>query len=165
MAWYVAWQRLDGRNAHETAWSLLTRLYRETVSSDLPEIQYSPLGKPDFATGNWHFSISHSQNHAFCVLADCPVGVDAEELNRPVSPRLAEKILSPGEKAQFDAAADQNRALLTFWVLKEAAGKLTGEGIRFHPTHTNFMLTDSRVQEIDGCLVAILTQEENSHAF
>ena len=60
------------------------------------------------------------------------------------------------EKAQYDAAEDKKRALLTFWVLKEAAGKCTGEGINGYPNKTNFSLDDPRVTEIDGCLVAVI---------
>jgi phosphopantetheinyl transferase len=82
--------------------------------------------------------------------------VDAEELTRRVNPGLAERVLSPGEKAQYDAAPDKNRAFLTFWVLKEAEGKRTGKGIGFRPNHTDFMLTDPRVFECDGCIVAIV---------
>ena len=84
------------------------------------------------------------------------MGVDAEELTRQVNPKLAEKVLSTAEQAQYASAADQNRALLTFWVLKEAEGKRTGKGVGFHPRHTDFMLTDSRVFEHSGCLVAIV---------
>ena len=89
------------------------------------------------------------------MLADRPVGLDAEEADRNIDLRLADSILSPGEKAQFEAAADKRRTLLTFWVLKEAAGKLTGKGVGFHPRHTDFVLPDDRVQEIDGCIVAV----------
>ena len=74
------------------------------------------------------------------------------------------QILSPGELAQYQAAEDQNRALLTFWVLKEAAAKMSGEGLRGYPDHTNFALTDPRVTEIDNCLVAVIT-EGGHHAF
>ena len=88
------------------------------------------------------------------------IAIDAEELDRPVNPRLAERILSPREKAQLDAAADKTRALLTFWVLKEAAAKLSGEGLRGFPNYTNFSLDDPRVREIEGCLVAILREGE-----
>ena len=88
------------------------------------------------------------------------IAIDAEELDRPVNPRLAERILSPREKEQFEAAADRTRALLTFWVLKEAAAKLSGEGLRGFPNHTNFSLDDPRVREIEGCLVAILQEGE-----
>ena len=82
--------------------------------------------------------------------------LDAEELNRRVNPIVAEKALSPGERAQYDAAVDKNCALLTFWGLKEAEGKRSGRGVGIHPTHTDFMLTDTRVFECDNCLVAII---------
>lgn len=49
--------------------------------------------------------------------------------------------------------------MLTFWVLKEAAAKLTGEGIKGYPNHTDFNLTDPRVQRLNGCLVAVLEGE------
>ena len=45
-------------------------------------------------------------------------------------------------------------------VLKEAAAKLSGEGLRGFPNHTNFSLDDPRVREIDGCIVAVLREGE-----
>lgn len=132
---------------------------RETGEA-LPPIVISPRGKPFFADSPWHFSISHTRKHAFCVLDRENIAIDAEELDRPVNPRLAERILSPREKEQFEAAADKTRALLTFWVLKEAAAKLSGEGLRGFPNHTGFSLDDPRVREIEGCVVAILQEGE-----
>lgn len=93
---------------------------------------------------------------AFCALSRREIGIDAEELDRNVKLALAEKILSPKEKAQFDAAPDKRRALLTFWVLKEARVKRTGEGLRGYPNGTDFSLNDPRVTEMDGCLVAVI---------
>ena len=63
------------------------------------------------------------------MLAACPVGIDAEEKDRRINLRLAEKILSEPERVRFEAASDRRDTLLRLWVLKEAAGKLTGEGI------------------------------------
>ena len=83
---------------------------------------------------------------------------DAEELDRKVNLHLAGKILSPGEKLQFDAAENQEIALLTFWVLKEAVAKLSGEGLRGYPNQTDFSLDDPRVTELDGCLVAVMEE-------
>ena len=74
---------------------------------------------------------------------------------------VAEKILSPMEKQQFDAADDPHKTLLTFWVLKEAAAKLSGEGLKGYPNHTEFILPHKAVQEIHGCLVAILEEENH----
>ena len=147
---------IRGRSGHEAGRELLAALYREETGKEMPPIRVTDRGKPYFETGAWHFSISHTKRHAFCVLSKQPVGIDGEELDREINPRLAEKILSPGEKVQYDAARDKNRALLTFWVLKEAAAKLTGEGLRGYPNHTAFSLDDPRVREMDGCLVAAM---------
>ena len=153
---YMAGRALTGQSGHEAGRELLRQLYGAHVAGQMPEICVAPSGKPYFADSEWHFSISHTKAHAFCVLADRPVGLDAEEADREIDLRLANSILSPGEKAQFDAAADKRKALLTFWVLKEATGKLTGKGVGFHPRHTDFVLSDERVTEIDGCLVAVV---------
>ena len=137
---------------------LLKDLYREATGKDLPEIRITDRGKPYFPDSDWHFSISHTPKHAFCVLSRNNVGLDAEELDRKVNLKLAEKILSPEEKAGFDAAENKEKALLTFWVLKEAAAKLSGEGLRGYPNHTNFTLEDPRVTELDGCILAVMEE-------
>lgn len=147
---------LHGRSGHEAGRCLLTELYRAETGKEIPPILVTDRGKPYFASGGWYFSISHTKRHAFCALSKRPVGMDAEELDRDISLKLAEKILSPEEMAQYDAAPDKRRALLTFWVLKEAAAKLTGEGLRGYPNHTAFSLQDPRVWEMDGCLVAVM---------
>ena len=147
---------LLGRTGHEAGRALLAELYRKATGEDLPPIAVTDRGKPYFADGKWHFSISHTHRHGFCVLSENPVGIDAEELDRNINLKLADKILSPTEKVQFDAAADKRTALLKFWVLKEAAAKLSGEGLKGYPNHTDFSLGDPRVTQMNGCLVAIL---------
>ena len=147
---------LDGRTGHEAGRALLAALYREETGHELPPIAVKAGGKPYFPGSDWHFSISHTPRRAFCALSHREIGIDAEELDRNVNLALAEKILSPNETAQFDAAPDKRRALLTFWVLKEAQVKRTGEGLRGYPNGTDFSLNDPRVTEMDGCLVAVI---------
>lgn len=157
---------LHGRDCHEAGRELLRTLYREETGRELPPIHVAKRGKPYLADSEYHFSITHTRHHAFCVLARVPVGIDAEELDRPISLRVAGRVLSPGELAQFQKAEDPRRALLTFWVLKEAGVKLTGEGLCGFPNETDYSLSDPRVLEWDGCLVAVLTQEgEKKNAF
>lgn len=134
-------------------------MYEEKYGRPMPEIAVTERGKPYFADGSCHFSISHTKHHVFCILSDCPVGIDAEETDRDIDLRLAEKILSPQEKKQYDMAEDKRLALLTFWVLKEAAAKCAGEGLRGYPNQTNFSLDDPRVVLIDGCFVAVIEEE------
>lgn len=147
---------LAGRTGHEAGRALLAALYREETGHELPAIAVKAGGKPYFPGSDWHFSISHTPKHAFCALSRREIGIDAEELDRNVNLALAEKILSPGERVQFDAAPDKRRALLTFWVLKEAQVKRTGDGLRGYPNGTDFSLNDPRVTEMDGCLVAVI---------
>lgn len=149
---------LAGRTGHEAGRQLLRELYRAETGENLPEISVTDRGKPYFPGSPWHFSISHTPKHAFCVLSKNNVALDAEEADRKINLHLAEKILSPGEKAQFDAAENQEKALLTFWVLKEAAVKLSGDGLRGYPNHTNFSLDDPRVTEMNGCILAVLEE-------
>lgn len=148
---------LEGLTGHEAGRKLLKQLWDAHIGGEMPEIAITHRGKPYFVGSDWHFSISHTKKRVFCALSEAPVGIDAEEADREINLHLAEKILSPGEKAQFDEAPDKQRALLTFWVLKEAAAKLSGEGLRGYPNHTDFSLETARVCERNGCIVAVLT--------
>ena len=149
---------LADRSGHEAGQVLLRALWEQHIGGNLPEIVVTDRGKPYFVDSGWHFSISHTKRRVFCVLSRQNVGIDAEEADRNINLALAQKILSPGEKAQFDAAKDKRAALLRFWVLKEAAAKLSGEGLKGYPKQTDFSLEDPRVLETDGCFVAILKE-------
>lgn len=150
----LAWQRLDGRSGHEVGRQLLCSLCGGT----LPEIQYTEQGKPYFPDSGLHFSISHTKNHAFCCISHKNIGIDAEERDRKIDLRLAEKYLSPAEMQHFAAATDKQECLLRLWVLKEAYGKLLGKGIGNYLSATDFSPNDPRIQIIDGCYVAVLEE-------
>ncbi len=156
---YLASCELQGMSGHDAGRMLLRSLWDSHSGGEMPPIAIAQRGKPYFAAGNWHFSISHTKKHAFCVLSDGPIGLDAEEMDRKIDLRLADKILSPYEKAQFDAAPDKQKALLKFWVLKEAAAKCSGDGLRGYPNHTKFDLDDARLTEKDGCFVAVIQED------
>ncbi len=148
---------LGGQTGHEAGRQLLKNLWDVHIGGEFPEIALTDRGKPYFVDSSWHFSISHTKKHVFCVIHDAPVGIDAEEMDRKIKLGLADKILSPKEKVQFEVAEDKRLALLKFWVLKEAAVKLSGVGLRGYPNHTDFSLEDPRVFERSNCLVAVLT--------
>ena len=152
----LAHEAIAPGEGHERGRALLRQLYFAHRGMEMPEIVLEERGKPRFVEDPIHFSITHTPNHVFCAISDRPIGIDAEELDRKLNLRIAERILSPAEKAQLEAAANKPRALLTFWVLKEAAVKCSGEGLRGYPNNTNFSLHDPRVREIDGCLVAVI---------
>lgn len=157
----IAGCRLNGRSGHEAGRELLRRLYQEETGNDaLPEIQVALRGKPSFSEHRLHFSISHTDRHAFCVLCRSSAGIDAEELDRKVQLKIAPKVLSESEMVQFLQARDPERAFLTFWVLKEAAAKKSGLGLQGFPNATRFSLDDPRVRQWDGCLIALMTEPD-----
>ena len=152
---YIA---LNGRSGHEAGRQLLAQMYRELTGQEMPPIATGERGKPYFPDCPVHFSISHTKDYVFCALADKPIGIDAEKKDRQIDLRLAEKILSADEKIRFANARDQRTALLKLWVLKEADGKRTGQGINGYPTHTDFSPDDPRIHEIADCYVAIIEE-------
>lgn len=158
---FLEGRMLAGMTGHEAGRSLLEEMYRQHVGTQMPPIAVTERGKPYFPDSPWRFSISHSKRHVFCALSRKAIGIDAEELDREISLKLADKILSPMERKQFEEARDQRLALLRFWVLKEAQAKLTGEGLKGIYKHTEFTLSDPRIRELHGCLVAVI--EEDDH--
>ena len=156
---YLAGEPLEGRSGHEAGRELLNRMYREKTGENCPEIAVEERGKPYFVEGNWHFSISHTKNHVFCCISRENVGIDAEEMDRTVDLRLADRYLSDAEKTRLEAESDKNAALLRLWVLKEAYAKRNGKGLGNYLKETNFNPRDKRISCIDGCIVAVLEGE------
>ena len=152
----IGHKRLNGQSGHEAGRQLLAEMYREETGEALPEIAATERGKPYFKDSPYHFSVSHTKNHAFCVLSQIPVGIDAEEIDRKVNLRLADKILSQKEKRRYDDFSDKRQALLRFWVLKEAYAKLSGRGFGEYLYETDFDPNDPRIQELHGCFVAVM---------
>lgn len=142
---------------HAAGRALLKKMYEAAYGAPMPPVCIAERGKPYFENSAVHFSISHTKKRVFCAIGPHPIGIDAEEMDRDIDLHLADKILSANELAQYHAASDRRLALLTFWVLKEAQAKYTGEGLRGYPNRTDFSLNDPCVRQLDGCLVAIVT--------
>lgn len=155
---------IGSTNGHTAGRQLLQRMYEQVYGEPLPPIAVTERGKPYFPDRAVYFSISHTPKTVFCVLSDKPVGIDAEQCDRPIRPELADKILSPRELCHYHDAADKRETLLRFWVLKEAAVKCTGEGLRGYPNHTDFSPDDPRITILDGCFVAVIEKQEANDA-
>lgn len=157
MSYTLAWTRLAGKSGHEAGLQLLEKLYQEQTGEELPLIARTATGKPYFADAPWHFSISHTKNHAFCALSRGNIGLDAEEMGRSVGRNLVARFLSEREKCRL--GADWADEALRLWVLKEALAKQTGRGIGNWLKETDFDPFDTRITMIDGCYVAVLEEE------
>ena len=94
-------------------------------------VKRSPLGKPYFEGNPLYVSLSHTENKVILVIADFPVGIDLEKEERALPSekmqhKLGKKHFSPAENAEI---ARGKISFLEMWVKKEAAVKLTGDGL------------------------------------
>jgi len=114
------------RRASLSAWKLLARAMEQLGYETLPTVRFLELGKPAFENNPLHFSISHSGNMAAALVSDAPCAVDVECIRPETAARLAERCLSPREKAHgcgfFEA-----------WTQKECIAKRNGTGMPAHP--------------------------------
>ena len=91
---------LNGLDSRVAGKLLLAQMYEELTGEAMPPIEKAPRGKPFFPGSDLHFSITHTKTTVFCAIADVPLGIDAEDLNRKVSPVLAQKILSAAKELE-----------------------------------------------------------------
>lgn len=88
-------------------------------------------GKPCIINADVHFSITHSGTLAMCAVADCPVGIDAEEITS-FNPNICKRFFSKAEREQIFASSDEDIIKDTFfriWTIKESYVKMTGRGL------------------------------------
>lgn len=96
-------------------------------------ISYTQNKKPDFADNkNLHFNLSHSNSKVMCVVSESPVGCDVEFVSEKHLD-VAEKILTPSEKAFFENSQNKTDTFFRLWTLKESFLKLTGLGFSLSP--------------------------------
>ncbi|MDR1967806.1 MAG: 4'-phosphopantetheinyl transferase superfamily protein [Burkholderiaceae bacterium] len=107
------------------------------------------FGKPNLADKYlakfWHFSISHTNGLAVCLLGSEILGVDVEAMDyhMELAP-LAPRILTPIEMTWIMAAkekgdATMRRRFLAIWTIKEAMLKATGKGLSVAPTNLSII--------------------------
>ena len=129
---YATLPRGEGDRARRLAGLLLlSSVYSEEVGQRLPPILRTPEGKPYFAEGGYHFSISHADGMVAVALSDTEVGIDIEllcEHKRERIERLS-RWMGDGERAAIAAAESADRAFVTAWVRKEAQVKKSGIGL------------------------------------
>ncbi len=107
----------------------LTRLALSTLSGRAPQtlsFETRPGGKPYVPGLGVEFSLSHSGELALCAAAHFPVGADLQRA-RPLSPSLTKKMARAG----YDGHSEDD--FFRWWVRQEAAGKLSGQGLRLRP--------------------------------
>lgn len=140
---YQRFRRPADRARYATAHTLVRLLLAAYLDSAPDELRFDRTcthcgaqhGKPRLrhSESTVEFSLSHAGDRVLVAIAERPVGVDVEQLNRVADvASLAEATLSPAERRWFDAQPPERResAFYTYWTRKEAALKATAHGLR-----------------------------------
>lgn len=95
-------------------------------------LSYLPNGKPFFRGADLHLSLSHTREKLLVAFARFAIGADLEAVTRQVSARaIARRHFFPTEYAALEACPEEefHKMFFRIWIRKEAAVKMTGEGL------------------------------------
>lgn len=155
----LRFKHMQGQLECALSYALLCRGLRELGYEVQPTFEYGENGKPTLLElPDLHFNLSHCKHSVVCALAEHPVGVDVEALGR-YSESLAQYTMNAEELAEIAAAENKDVAFTILWTKKEAAMKLTGEGIgtnvRHTLNHSSNIIYNTRVNIEGGYVVTI----------
>ncbi|MBQ8122200.1 MAG: 4'-phosphopantetheinyl transferase superfamily protein [Ruminococcus sp.] len=105
---------------------------------------------PDFPKA--HFSLSHAEGIAACMVEDRECGIDCEGV-RPLRPGVLRRAFSPEEQALVGSAEDRDLMFFRLWTLKEAYIKALGIGLSYPLKEARFHISpDGTVSGPEGFL-------------
>lgn len=149
-----------------------TAVLRLVLSKYVPQIKpgdwefnRNEHGKPYIANQNSHcslqFNLSHSKDLIALAIANTAIGVDVENISRPIDPLpLAKRYFTVDEYnliRKLSKNAQRNK-FLQIWTLKEAYVKACGKGLAHLLNKINFIIHN------DDTITATFSEELNSNS-
>ena len=149
----------DKRRREHLAWR---RVVRNELGRDVV-IDYNEVGAPVVDTPNTYISVAHGGDSVAVAIADEPVGVDIEALDRNYE-RIMSRYMSPAE----EALSKMEEWPAVVWTAKEGIYKLYGkrevnltQDIRIQTFDPELMLLIAEVRDTK-CIVVKAQIVENS---
>ena len=141
----------DKSRREHLAWR---RVVRNELGRDVV-IDYNEVGAPVVDTPNTYISVAHGGDSVAVAIADEPVGVDIEALDRNYE-RIMSRYMSPTE----EALSKMEEWPAVVWTAKEAIYKLYGkrevdltQDIRIQTFDPELMLLIAEVRDTKGIVV------------
>lgn len=113
------------------------------------KMAYGEYGKPylpDYP--DVHFNISHCDAGCAVVVADCPVGVDIQDV-RPFSWDVTRKVCCERELKKLAESAEPDKLFTKMWAIKESLGKMMERGISEKMQEVDTTVMDTKVYSLD----------------
>jgi len=120
----------SGKKESAAAYLLLRLALLEGYGiTEIVEFDYLDKGKPLLREYPYiHFSLSHTNNVAACVVSNSAVGVDVQNI-RVVTDKAAKRVLTEEEYEGFRKAYNPDEYFCEIWAIKESYMKKTGLGM------------------------------------
>ena len=141
------------QHEHNVAYNLLYKMLKECFNILNPIVLKTENGKPYVENEGVHFSISHTNGLAVCVVADTPVGVDCERIVTKSSEEIqkfANRFFVENEISLLENGVFSSNDFFKLWTAKEATIKKLGTNL-------------SDIKNIDVTLENIQYLEENGY--
>jgi 4'-phosphopantetheinyl transferase len=108
---------------------LKSALKNEYGITDPLEYEYEEKGKPNIlGHADIHFNISHCKNGVVVAVADAPIGIDIECIER-MDLKVARRVCNEEEYDNIIKSKDPKLEFCKLWTIKEAIVKQSGQGI------------------------------------
>ena len=137
-------------------WRLLELALRQSLGLELREIGVFKNENQKWGANGVFFSLSHTSGAVAVAVSNAPVGVDIEQYHTPRADRLAARVLTARELADYQKAPQRDEFLLQKWVAKEAIFKASDKKV-FSPANTE--TTDA------GVTIGTLDQNGTRYTF
>lgn len=150
-------QEADRKNC-VAAYLMLKLALRECFGIKEFELGYGVRGKP--YVKDWpgvFISLSHCKKGCAVAVADCPVGIDMEEI-RPFSWEIAKRVCCGRELQVLREVGkeERDRAFIRMWVGKESYVKWLGTGLFYDVRNVDTTgEMKGRMAEIEECVVGV----------
>ena len=107
-------------------WKLLEYSFKNSFGFDFEKLEFKLNEQGRWECDECFFSLSHSNNVVAVAVADSPVGVDIECLERSVPDTLYKKILTDKEMSEYIymEKSKQKKYLIKKWTAKESLFKI-----------------------------------------
>ena len=111
------------------AWRLLEHALARSLGLDAKNLAFFKDKNGKWGANGVFFSLSHTANTVAVAVSRAAVGVDIEQYRTPRTDRLAARVLTAREHAEFEKAPERDAFLLQKWVGKEAIFKKGDEKV------------------------------------
>ncbi|MDR2238615.1 MAG: 4'-phosphopantetheinyl transferase superfamily protein [Chryseobacterium sp.] len=108
---------------------LLKHGLRSHYRIDVADVRRSADHKPYLKGQNLHFNISHSKDLVVCAIAEFPLGIDVEFIDKKISYLDFQFQMTMNEFSKIDRSEDQIRDFFGYWTQKESVMKAHGGGM------------------------------------